>query len=159
MEKFSNAKVGDKVWHVSFGYGEIISINDLTMYPIKAKFNYSDNSWIVETFTASGKECTEDVFPSLFWNKFHIPTDEEDKKPFNLLEFLINNLEQKEFEIGSSNLHLIYSYGDWKRYESRSVEIFTVYFKSINDAVLKELTNQHITPKQLYEAYRTLKWI
>ena len=75
MKQFSNAKVGDKVWDIRFGWGEITEIRKKDGYPITVEF-YDDDNVIVDIYTLDGK-CTadSDKNPILFWNKFEIPNE------------------------------------------------------------------------------------
>ena len=70
MEKFENAKVGDKVWEIRYGWGKIVKVNKKLIYPIEAKFKniYTD-------YTLGGKGFSGDLNPTLFWNEFEIPEE------------------------------------------------------------------------------------
>ena len=67
---FENAKIGDRVWSFSNGWGEIIAITNET-FPITVKF---DNKYL-ETFTLDGLAHHDNINPTLFWGeiKFTIP--------------------------------------------------------------------------------------
>lgn len=68
-------KVGDKVWHILRGWGEVTNLDSekYTNYPICVKFG-EDYNW----FTKDGKFRSGDTTPVLFWQpvEFEIP-----KKP------------------------------------------------------------------------------
>lgn len=162
MAKFDNAKIGDRVWNSVYGWGRIIEVNKDECYGIKARFPYSDIGSVTGEYTFSGEVCTEDKYPVLFWNEFHIPTDEEDKRPFNLVEFLRDNLEPKEFENGKLNYYLnfIEIYDNcWKFEMSRNTDMVSVCFKEGKRDVEIELIRKKVTPKQLKDAYKTLGWL
>lgn len=77
---FSNAKVGDKVWSVSYGWGEIDYIEkEGGVYPLSVEFVKD-----YVTYTLSGKEHDYEN-QSLFWNEFEIP-ESAYKKPLPKLE-------------------------------------------------------------------------
>ena len=164
MAKFDNAKIGDMVWNSVYGWGRIIEVNKDECYGIKARFPYSDIGSVTGEYTFSGETCTEDKYPVLFWNEFHIPTDEEDKKPFNLVEFLRDNLKPKEFEQGKSNRYISYEY-DSKKLECyadyNSEDIGAVYLEGLDDyhKIISELTINEVTLKQLKQAYKELGWL
>lgn len=156
MAKFSNARKGDRVWSIIYGYGEIIAVyNANNECPLDVMFDGGKT----RSYTFDGKYNTDCNHPELFWNEFNIPTDDEDKKSFDLVEFLKVNLEPREFEYESNNEYLGYDDGEWKRCVSSRVEVPTVYFKSICDSVTDELTTEGITVKQLIQAYKDLGWI
>lgn len=66
-------KVGDKVWHVRYGWGEVSGLDDDedTNYPILVHWADRD-----EWFTEGGKLCDADRDPTLFWQPIKRP-----KKP------------------------------------------------------------------------------
>jgi hypothetical protein len=77
---FSNAKVGDKVWSVSYGWGEIHYIEkEGGVYPLSVEFVKD-----YVTYTLSGKEQDYEN-QTLFWNEFEIP-ESAYKKPLPKLE-------------------------------------------------------------------------
>ena len=69
---FETAKVGDRVWCVKAGWGEILDIDSLPSYPILVEF--SDDEY--KTYTAEGFHVLGDVSQTLFWDevKFKAPT-------------------------------------------------------------------------------------
>ena len=151
---FKNAKVGDRVWDFSKSWGIIEKICD-DDYPIVVLFENKE----IETFTFEGKYSCSDLYPRLFWNeiKFEIP-----EKPFNLKEFLRENLEPKEFEYEKSNYYLVwdsreeefdYSYSSFH-------ESITPYFKRENmQIVVDTLNRKSITFEDLKQAFKELGWI
>ena len=113
MAKFDNAKVGDRVFDLLKGWGTIVEIRKNEEYPIYV--NADIDSFC--TFTLEGKRYVKDVNPTLFWNEFHVHTEEEDKKPFDLVDYLKENLEPKEFICGEYNYYYVF----WANDEEWSV--------------------------------------
>lgn len=161
MAKFDNAKIGDSVWNSVYGWGKIIELNKDECYGIKARFPYSDIGSATGAYTFSGEACTEDKYPVLFWNEFHIPTDEEDKKPFNLVEFLRENLEPKEFEAGECNNYFYFNIKDneWHVSYNHYFQEIKTYFSNINYDFTNTLNENKVTPKELKDAYKILGWL
>lgn len=157
MAKFDNAKVGDRVFDLLKGWGTIVEIRKNEEYPIYV--NGDIDSFC--TFTLDGKRYDKDVTPTLFWNEFHIPTDEEDKKPFDLVEFLRKNLEPKEFEYEKENFYIYYSpYGKrWYSHITTYDDVLAAYFKKCSRELVDTLDDNKVTPQQLKQAYKTLGWI
>lgn len=165
MAKFSNAKVGDNVWNSVFGWGEIISVDKYACYGITAQFPYSDASTIKGKYTFDGYACTEDKYPVLFWNEFHIPNEKEDKKPFDLIELLRNNLEPTEFVPEEHNNTINYSHRDIRFFYNYTIfldRITEVYFKNTKEEIVEIiniLNKNQVTLKQLKQAYKILGWV
>lgn len=161
MAKFDNAKVGDKVFSTVYGYGKIHEIlsKDKT-YPIGVDFG---NAKIY--FTTDGYNCTMDKYPSLFWNEFHIPTNEEDKKPFDLVEYLKENLQPVEFNEDKFNYFLTYNVRSKELEFNASmicIDIHLTYFHLNSDelkSIEKVLNDNKVTIQQLKQAYKILNWL
>lgn len=64
---FENAKVGDRVWSITQGWGKITSINNTPNYPILAFFPSG-----AATFTIEGKYYEKHQYPILFWDEIPI---------------------------------------------------------------------------------------
>ena len=65
---FTDAEVGDKVWSLQWGHGEIRENRDSGLYrPIQVKFE--------KTITSYQSDGTKGMYdkPSLFWQEFKIP--------------------------------------------------------------------------------------
>ena len=62
---FSNSKVGDKVYTISKGWGEVDEIDNSEMYSITVMFDEHTRN----TYTKEGKEYEEDINPNLFWDE------------------------------------------------------------------------------------------
>lgn len=120
MAKFDNAKVGDRVWSSVYGWGKIVNIDDEELYPIVVHFSYESN----RRYTYQGYYRISRAYPELFWNEFHIPNEEEDKKPFELLDFLKSKICKSKFIYGEKNY--IFSYN----HDYRKTEILTRYFNT-----------------------------
>jgi hypothetical protein len=67
---FEDAKVGDKVYSVAFGWGEVVCTDGFEHYPIGVRFQ----SAVIDThyFTLGGCYYTDNPIQSLFWNEVHI---------------------------------------------------------------------------------------
>lgn len=158
MAKFSNAKVGDRVWSVICGEGVIVAINTNSQYPITVNFKNNPN----KCFDKEGRNYIKHN-PELFWNEFHIPTDEEDKKPFNLIEFLKENIEPTDFKSNEENLYIYYSYKKNQFcYDSAiNINMITVVYLKCEDCynITNILNKNKITPEQLKQAYKELGWL
>lgn len=166
MAKFDNAKVGDRVWSSIYGWGVINDIyDDSIAYRLKVIFD--DGITVVKTyFTVDGKHELGDKYPTLFWNEFHIPTDEEDKKPFNLVDFLRDNLEPREFRWDTNNIELHFSHrlNKWKWtcsgvYQSIGVVYFRDRDNDIFHYIVDTLNENKVTLTQLKKAYLELGWL
>lgn len=163
MGKFRTAKVGDKVWCVKFGWGVIARINDEEIYGIRVEYIDTKGMTQCYSFTLDGKDYPSDVNPILFWNEIKLPTTEEDKKPFNLVEFLKDKTEPIQFTNGAYNYYIYYdSLREKFYYDSVSMcdSIGTVYLRQdgIQD-IVKELNENKATQQQLKDAYKELGWI
>lgn len=157
MKKFSNAKVGDKVFSSVNGWGEITSICSEGYYQIIVEFDNGDTT----EYMPDGREFADDKYPTLFWNGFHIPTNEEDKKSFNLVDFLKENLEPKKFKNNEDNYAFCYDYSDKKLFShvSCQTEFPTQYFCFIKDEDITVLNDNKVTPQQLKQAHNELGWL
>lgn len=163
MKKFRTAKVGDKVWCVKFGWGVIASISHDGIYCIKVEYIDMQGMTQYYSFTLDGKDYPSDANPILFWNEIKLPTTEEDKRPFNLVEFLKDKTESIQFINGASNYYIYYdSLRERFYYDSVSICdcIGTVYLRKddIQD-IVKELNKNKATQQQLKDAYKELGWI
>lgn len=157
MPKFSNAKIGDRVWSSIYGWGEINGIYDGSIL----KVIFTDESKTVETyFTVDGKHNIGDKYPTLFWNEFHIPI-EEDKKSFDLVEYLKENLVPKKFVCGEYNYYCYFDGKNEKWYMNydETTQDIKVYFDDIDEYFADILNKNKITPQQLKKAYKTLGWL
>lgn len=112
MAKFSNAIIGDKVYDITLGkFGEVSGIREENLLPLEVSY-----SGVIRCYALNGKRNPIDKYPTLFWNEVHLPTDKEDKKPFDLVEFLKDNLKPKKFVLGEQNYYLEFSQGiGWSR--------------------------------------------
>lgn len=91
MSKFDNAKVGDKVFSTVYGWGVIILLSQLDQeFPIIVEFDTGKR----KNYRDDGKNFFSEKYPNLYWNEVKLPTEEEDKKPFDLVEFLRENLSK-----------------------------------------------------------------
>lgn len=79
---FKNAKVGNRVWSLTNGWGTVISAYDSSScFPIHVQFDGDDGD--SDSYMACGKLYEDDLNPTLFWDeiKLDIP-----KKPLFKLE-------------------------------------------------------------------------
>lgn len=162
-KKFSNAKIGDKVYNILLGeWGIITSIEPCEIYGIRARFNeYSDG------YTFDGKSYTIDNNPTLFWNEVKLPTVEEDKPPFNLEQFIADSLEPTPYEMERYDelFTIFYSDIDHDFHVQSSMAYIPrgLYFIAKNDMVsdkiLKVLRKNAVSYKQLDKVFRNLGWI
>lgn len=164
MAKFDNAKVGDNVWSSKNGWGKITKIdNSKVCGLLEVTFLISSNGDIRKiTYTFDGRESLLDLYPTLFWNEVKLPTEEEDRKPFNLVEFLRDNLQPKEFENGKPNYYLCFTKSfdnSWSFELNRHTDMVSVCFKEGKRDVEIELIRKSVTPQQLRQAYKKLGWL
>lgn len=153
---FKNAKVGDRVWDFLFGWGTIINIcEDENHYPIEVMFELEDRT---HEYKLDGKRYAARN-QTLFWDeiKFEIP-----KKPFNLKEFLRENLEPKEFKCDENNYFLYWneSTENFGYLYSTFGEYMQPYFtiKNIQE-VIDTLNENCVALKDLKQAFKELGWI
>ena len=62
---FETAKVGDRVWSIKEGWGEIIEIDYDSDYSLSVKYDISGT----DTFTFGGYEFIADPMRTLFWDE------------------------------------------------------------------------------------------
>lgn len=162
-KKFSNAKVGDKVYNILLGeWGTITNIEPYETYGINVEFSES-----YDCYTFDGKIYKLDNNPVLFWNEVKLPTAEEDKPPFNLEKFILENLEPTPYEMDRHDelFTIFYSGVDHDFYIQSSMAYIprALYFKSKNgmtqDDILSTLRHNAISWWQLDNAYNKLCWI
>jgi hypothetical protein len=67
---FENAKVGDKVYSVAFGWGEVICTDGFEHYPLGVRFQNTD----IDThyFTLDGCYYADNPIRSLFWTEMKV---------------------------------------------------------------------------------------
>ena len=79
MTTFETAKVGDRVWALSFGWGTVVDINKYrSLYPIQVSFGLT-----TYTYTTDGKSFIDHISQALFWDEVIITPPE---KPLPKLE-------------------------------------------------------------------------
>lgn len=152
---FKNAKAGDRVWDYLYGWGTIKKTDFDIDYPILVKYDNEDNH---DSFTYEGFKSLKHKSPILFWDeiKFEVP-----EKPFNLKEFLRENLELKEFEYEKKNYYFVWDSSEEFDYSYSSFhESITPYFKRENmQIVVDTLNRKGITFEDLKQAFKELGWI
>lgn len=117
------------------------------------------------TFTLDGKRYVKDVTPTLFWNEVKLPSDEEDRNPFNLVWFLREHTRCVDFKYAWNNYYIYYDEGD----EEFSMGYLTcldyvglVYLDNRDsnlNYIVKTLNEHKVTSKELKDAYRELGWV
>lgn len=65
---FETAKVCDRVWSVTKGWGEIIAIDDKSSYPLSVKFDCG----MYDTFDYNGYLAKTHIRQSIFWDEVKI---------------------------------------------------------------------------------------
>lgn len=93
-EIFAEAKIGDRVWSISFGWGEITNINtNIANYPLKVDFV----NGAPQTYAIDGRFYKSDQNPTLFWDeiKFEIPKRPK-RKVKKTLQIAIYKTEYRE---------------------------------------------------------------
>lgn len=82
---FRDAKVGDRVWGVRHGWGEVSTVDSSSEWPIEVMFEAQDDYGEPhqDAYTFSGRLYQEDCNPTLFWDeiKFEVP-----EKPARLMD-------------------------------------------------------------------------
>lgn len=161
--KFKNAEIGDMVYDIILGeWGKIIDIIPEDVFPLRVKFS-THIGW----YTFDGKESTDDKNPTIYWNKVNLPTDKEDKPPFNLKKFLIKNLEPISYDDREyGDTFTIFYDGVHHEHCIQSSIVYiprALYFKTKSDIswddILLTLSQNAVSWKQLDDTYKELGWI
>ena len=76
---FEDAKVGDRVWDIRSGWGEVRGTNSSVSYPIAVYFQSEE----FKTYTVGGLYDEDDIIQSLFWDEVVI---EAPVKPLPVLQ-------------------------------------------------------------------------
>ena len=164
MAKFDNAKKNNRVWSVQHGWGTVIDFSEgYVHWFFQVKFDNGYDQW----YFPDGRAEKKDANPTLFWNEIKLPAEEEDKKPFDLVEFLRENLEPEEFIVGAENIAFIYNYANntWEIGIYNFTHIETTYISKISEEdylfndILDVLIEKQVTPQQLKQAYKILNWL
>lgn len=72
---FETAKVGDKVWCMESGWGEVKRIDtSVTFYPIDVYFPRDDKT---KSYTVDGKVYDDGTYQTLFWGEIVIEAPEK----------------------------------------------------------------------------------
>lgn len=146
---FRNAKIGDKVWDIIYGWGNIISV--IKDYPFPIAVDFSNGKTISYKF--NGKNNDTDINPRLFWDeiKFEIP-----EKPFDL-EDELRRLEVVKFKTDEQNYFLL-----WDN-DVEKIEYDCLYYqeyplmKYFNKESIKNfmynIKGKNITREEFFKAY------
>lgn len=168
MAKFDNVRVNNTVYHLLCGKGTVTKVHNLGCIKryFSVKFKTCENDFDFDGYLINEKFEREEKIVTLYWNEIKLPAEEEDKKPFDLVEFLKKNLVPKEFKEDDDNIFLNYDYIekriDWDCNEI--VEIMgTIYFEDVEfeklNILVNEMNDRGVTPEQLKEAYKKLGWL
>ena len=76
---FENAKVGDKVWSIKYGFGEVDSIHKFGVPTINVKFENYKNPLDTKSYFTSGIKKNSKYTRDLYWKKVNIPTEPKRK--------------------------------------------------------------------------------
>lgn len=95
---FETAKVGDKVWCINSGWGEIRARYGSVTYPIGVYFSNGE----YKTYTVGGLFTENDITQSLFWDEVVI---EAPAKPFTVLQVDAKVLVWDESRVRKINRH------------------------------------------------------
>ncbi len=156
MAKFSNAKVGDKVYDVMLKkWGKIKEINKKDDYSIVVFFDEKFNE---NHYTEDGIYYPNEKSPRLFWNEVNLPSEKEDLPPFDLKEYLKEHPIQK---LSDNNTFLFCSNLDHKWYYSVDKRNYfnAITFGEETNIVVETLNKNKVTPEQLNKALKELGWI
>ena len=75
---FRDAKAGDRVWSLQWGWGMVRKIgSSRENYPIDVLFDQRGNN---EAFTTAGFWRADNLFPSLFWDEIQIVAPPKPKR-------------------------------------------------------------------------------
>lgn len=154
-EKFDGAKVGDRVWSSQYGWCTVTCVSENTIVIFIKKTNTE------KRYFKDGKCFTGDAYPTLFWNEFHIPTYDEDQKPFDLIGFLKENFKPKEYKKDEENYYIYFDHIDekWNHNCSTFAERFDIYFEYTTNEIVEVLTKNKIKPEQTRQAFKEIGWI
>ena len=95
---FKDVKVGDKVWGIRRGWGEVSYIEHTGKYPIFVKFS----SYVSGKFSTEGKEFVNDINPTLYWDEFRIVPP---KKPLPDLDIDTKVLVWDDGDVDKTRAH------------------------------------------------------
>ncbi|MFR4518588.1 MAG: hypothetical protein ACLT40_01345 [Fusobacterium sp.] len=144
-----NAKVGDRVWDIIYGWGNIISV--IKNYPFPIAVDFSNGKTISYKF--NGKNNDTDINPRLFWDeiKFEIP-----EKPFDL-ESELRKLKIVEFKKDEKNYFLLWD-SDLENIEydylySQEYPLIKYFNKESVDDFMDNIKGKNITREEFFKAY------
>lgn len=162
MAKFDNVQLNNTVYHLIAGKGTVTEIHRFGSVKrfFNVKFETGKASFDFDGYLINEKFEREEKIVTLYWNEVKLPTEEEDKKPFDLVEFLRENVKPKEFEYEEKNYKFMFiSQDHWEAGYDKYYEEMTVYFEEISYKTATILNEQDITPQQLKQAYKELGWL
>lgn len=163
MAKFSGVKVGNTVYHLLYGKGEVtvVWLGGGIVTNFLVKFKTRKAMFDVDGYLLDEDSKHEEKIVTLYWNEVKLPNEEEDEKPFDLVEYLRENLQPTEFRVGEENFYLYFEAEDEKWYSfSSEIDIaITVYFKTCTREIVEDLAKNKVTVQQLKQAYKELGWL
>jgi hypothetical protein len=81
---FESARLGDRVWSITKGWGKIVGIDNNAGYPLQVKWDSAG----IDTFTFDGYLLRTHATRTLFWDEVKIP-----RKPAPDAAILVETLE------------------------------------------------------------------
>lgn len=118
---FSKAKIGDRVYHLNYGYGNIDRVKFGSTLPIRVTFTTVN---IPRWFTTNGKTHSKDETPMIYWDKPEIiappePARYKNVNGFKVPDVAISTVEDHEkYYIPSLTRNDDWCYGDYIHIES-----------------------------------------
>lgn len=161
-KKFSNVKIGDKVYSLIDGWGTVIEIQEKNF---KVLFDRKDlDLGLTLTFDFTGRYFSRDLNPILYWNEVKLPTIEEDEKPFHLDVFVKENIMPVA---GNSNLNkIIYIFNNDTKKWSYGTFFGPSYLtglafenKGNEDEVIETFDREKVTYDDFMETLKKLEMI
>ena len=121
---FETAKVGDRVWSTTRGWGEIIGIDGSSVYPISVEYD----STKYDKFTFGGYSLKTHVMRSLFWDEIAIDAPAKPmpvlKVDAKVLVWDVPEVKHKRHFSHFDEYGYIYTFTDGKTsFTSRSTEV------------------------------------
>lgn len=160
MAKFDNVRVNNTVYHLLCGKGTVTKVHNLGCIKryFSVKFKTCENDFDFDGYLINEKFEREEKIVTLYWNEIKLPTEEEDKKPFDLVEFLKENLSKQEF-INERINYCLFKSDIWCCDTIDKLYPGVVYLQGAFKGVIDILNQNNISVEQLVEAYKELGWL
>ena len=151
---FKNAQIGDRVYdYVLDKWGVIIDVNSDVCdgCPIEVEFDS-----VIRFYTYDGRHFGANTNPILFWDRVEIVAP---PRPFNLLQFLQDNLIQRKFIYGVENYYLIWNNRlNCVSYDYCLVsEEDKIYFAKITNSIIDTINDHCKNKEELFLALNKIK--